>query len=1097
MKKLLIVILTLFSVQAFAQYPAIQTIGSDSTVVKSKGGLQGRIINWAYPDTTTANRERISHYPGSQIFVKNLIYLRDSTATKWLVSEKGTSNISILNDSTLIISNLSGSDTFHTTVLISNWTVLSDTTIQVCGTGGCDTVYTSPTVFAKPYVDSVIIHNGVSLDTLYYYVNGNAIVGGYIGGRYYNKDEIDSIFTVTLQNYYTQTQIDSINTVNGVTNESNHIISGGVVTYSGTGLTYYVSACIYMIGGTVYYSPQATITLAAADATNPRIDLFAVDTLSEAIKITGTAASVPLTPQINPASQLALTTGITLPPNATTPTGTSSTLIYDENVEWTTGGTATVNFNNTTNPYHGTKDASVSYTKNQTLTFTGTTQTVNGQVLRAFIRLNNSNYNFQFQFFNGTTAVSNPLALNGFGFNPTLYDSYQNVSIPLTSFMWRTNIFDKLVITMTGKGNQNPGTYYIDYISLESGTPIINPPTDYSNKVDSVIARNDSLFYVIKGIYYYTGSITSTENSPLNNGLISTGGISLVDSTVTINDTIRWVYNGVKYQQNTPASFIINSADSGYYRKDLIYADSTGLHLLAGEKDTAFGVAPALPKNSIMVTTVDVYGKQIATPIPTIIGTLPTLQQVTDQGNSTTNPIFINSSNIQTPLRIITDRNRSNYLYFKNKSSDGWANTGFLFKNDVPDDPNNEHTGHFLQMYMGSTNSSFSKDGGLIRSNGTGGIKVALDSGKFILGTGSPSLGNYTSRFEMGTDGNLSFLNYKNNITLDSVLSTDQNGKVILKKVAVGDIDVLQVADSSAADIKKLDGTHKYIVVLGEDGSSTGVSSGNGIQTIQAGTGVTIDNTDPSNPIISATGGTGSTYTASNGLTMSGSDVQLGGILLNNTTINTNTYNTIFSGANSDYGNGVVSVKNSANGFTLYAESTGSGSPAIYGVANDAGSTGVSGYSTNGIGIGANSQSGTALYVTTSGGLPVFIDANYASNSSINNAIKIFAETGNPTDAQSGMGASISFNLSDNTSGSEEVNSIISKWADISSKTSEFSITGIDNAVAKTLIRLKGNGKIVLSQAPPQYTDNAAAVAAGEEVGTIFTTNGEDLKIVH
>jgi hypothetical protein len=651
-----------------------------------------------------------------------------------------------------------------------------------------------------------------------------------------------------------------------------------------------------------------------------------------------------------------------------------------------------------------------------------------------------------------------------------------------------------------------------------------------------------------------------------------------------------------------------------------------------------------------MVTTVDVYGKQIATPIPTIIGTLPTLQQVTDQGNSTTNPIFINSSNIQTPLRIITDRNRSNYLYFKNKSSDGWANTGFLFKNDVPDDPNNEHTGHFLQMYMGSTNSSFSKDGGLIRSNGTGGIKVALDSGKFILGTGSPSLGNYISRFEMGTDGNLSFLNYKNNSTLDSVLSTDQNGKVILKKVAVGDIDVLQVADSSAADIKKLDGTHKYIVVLGEDGGSTGVSGGSSIDTTSLsnrinnkwdtngnnittsnflgstnnvplffkvnnilaggigdnfntyiGQGALINSTsggysntamgyyamwqntigkantamgyktlynntigirnlalgyealtnntignyniglgyqfNDTNKVRSNTlsisdstnhmqykldsasgvapsvigkdangywhvyqtpaGGGGSTYTASNGLTMAGSDVQLGGTLSNNTTINTNTYNTIFTGTNSDYGNGVVSVKNSANGFTLYAESTGSGSPAIYGVANDAGSTGVSGYSTNGIGIGANSQSGTALYVTTSGGLPVFIDANYASNSSINNAIKIFAETGNPTDAQSGMGASISFNLSDNTSGSEEVNSIISKWADISSKTSEFSITGIDNAVAKTLIRLKGNGKIVLSQAPPQYTDNAAAVAAGEEVGTIFTTNGEDLKIVH
>jgi hypothetical protein len=525
MKKLITIFLILFAAQSFAQYPAKQTIGSDSTLVQSKGALQGRIINWAYPDTTAANRERISQYPHAQIVVGNLIYLRDSTATKWVVAEKGASNISILNDSTLIISNLKGSDTFHTSVSINNWTILSDTTVRVCdGVGSCDTVYTAPTSFAKSYVDSVIIHNGANLDTLYYYGNGNAIVGGYIGGRYYNKDEIDSIFTVTLQSYYTQTQIDSINTANGVNNQSNHIISGGIVTWSGTGLTYYISACTYMIGGVVYNSPQATITLDPADATNPRIDLFAVDTLNEAIKITGTAAATPLTPQIDQNSQLGLTTGINLPPNATVPTGASSTLIYDENTEWTTGGTATVNFNNTANPYHGTKDAFVSaYSKNSTLTFSGTTQTVNGQTLRFFIDLLNVNYNFQLQFYNGSTAVSNNLALNGFGFNPTLFNSYQNVSIPLSSFSWSGTAFDKLVITMTGRGSS--GTYYLDYISLEGGTPVIT--ADY---VQSVVNKNDSLFYVIKGVYYYSGfnayqrSQTDSITAQLRTEIVSAAG---------------------------------------------------------------------------------------------------------------------------------------------------------------------------------------------------------------------------------------------------------------------------------------------------------------------------------------------------------------------------------------------------------------------------------------------------------------------------------------------------------------------------------------------------------------------------------------------
>src|SRR6185312_14278795 len=216
----------------------------------------------------------------------------------------------------------------------------------------------------------------------------------------------------------------------------------------------------------------------------------------------------PLTPQVDPASQLGLTTGITLEAGATSPTGTTSTSIYDENVEWTTGGTATSNYNNTDNPYHGTKDALVSYTKNQTLTFSGNTQTVGGQVLRAFIRLNNSNYNFHFQFYNGTTAVSNLLTLNGFGFNPTLYGTYQNVSIPLSSFTWSGASFDKLVISMTGKGAT--GTFYLDYVSLESGTPIITPPTDYSNKLDSVFLSNDSLFQFVKGVKTFRGLATGS-----------------------------------------------------------------------------------------------------------------------------------------------------------------------------------------------------------------------------------------------------------------------------------------------------------------------------------------------------------------------------------------------------------------------------------------------------------------------------------------------------------------------------------------------------------------------------------------------------------
>lgn len=90
MKKLLTLFFIFCSIAVFGQYPAQQTIGSDSTIVKSKGGLQGRIINWRYNDTAQANLERIHAYPGAQIIAGNRLYIRDSTATKWLLTGSGS-----------------------------------------------------------------------------------------------------------------------------------------------------------------------------------------------------------------------------------------------------------------------------------------------------------------------------------------------------------------------------------------------------------------------------------------------------------------------------------------------------------------------------------------------------------------------------------------------------------------------------------------------------------------------------------------------------------------------------------------------------------------------------------------------------------------------------------------------------------------------------------------------------------------------------------------------------------------------------------------------------------------------------------------------
>ena len=84
MKKIFLLILgfVMFKV-GYSQYPIQQYIGADSAVVTSKGGLQGRLINQVFVDTTAANSQRIKQYPGAMVYASGKLWVRNTTATGW------------------------------------------------------------------------------------------------------------------------------------------------------------------------------------------------------------------------------------------------------------------------------------------------------------------------------------------------------------------------------------------------------------------------------------------------------------------------------------------------------------------------------------------------------------------------------------------------------------------------------------------------------------------------------------------------------------------------------------------------------------------------------------------------------------------------------------------------------------------------------------------------------------------------------------------------------------------------------------------------------------------------------------------------------
>ncbi len=106
MKKIFaLVLLLVLGKMSYAQYPITQTLGSDSTIVISKGALQSRLINVTYTDTTAANLQRIRQYPGAQIATTTgglNLWVRNANATAWIPVATGSGNNIYTIDGTLL-----------------------------------------------------------------------------------------------------------------------------------------------------------------------------------------------------------------------------------------------------------------------------------------------------------------------------------------------------------------------------------------------------------------------------------------------------------------------------------------------------------------------------------------------------------------------------------------------------------------------------------------------------------------------------------------------------------------------------------------------------------------------------------------------------------------------------------------------------------------------------------------------------------------------------------------------------------------------------------------------------------------------------------
>ncbi|HEX8357711.1 MAG TPA: hypothetical protein VF610_09875, partial [Segetibacter sp.] len=275
-----------------------------------------------------------------------------------------------------------------------------------------------------------------------------------------SSETADSIF-------YRRNGIDSLA---GIIDRQAGFKVGGLVTHR-SGLTFDVTAANpYYIGTGRYASEAGEITLDPADDSLTRRDAIVLNTAGQIVKITGVPSTTPADPQPDPAVHYPLTY-ITVPPNSETPANVTSAIPYDEHVEWTvSSNSVTINPDNTTNVFTGTKSLSAGVTTSAS--YIDFTLPIGFNIadftdFSFYIKLISgiSNARINVKFFHGSTPVGNAVNIstsNGFTANKL---TYQTIIIPMSSFAITQSDITKVRISTTG----NTAGFFLDLLRFQKG----------------------------------------------------------------------------------------------------------------------------------------------------------------------------------------------------------------------------------------------------------------------------------------------------------------------------------------------------------------------------------------------------------------------------------------------------------------------------------------------------------------------------------------------------------------------------------------------------------------------------------------------------
>jgi hypothetical protein len=275
--------------------------------------------------------------------------------------------------------------------------------------------------------------------------------------------------------YLTQAEADAL--YQQILNATgNVLVSGGGVAWL-QDLDFLGAAASYLIQGQPYTALQTPFSLAAADPTDPRIDVIVLNASGQWEVLTGTPAPSPEKPDVDPQTQLEVSF-VYVEAGATTPNVTVVADIYHENTEWATsrsGSTFTLASTNNPNAgsvcVEGTLVTGTNYVQFQA---PGPIDPAIADTLVFFIRSK--------ALWPATRSLAITLRSGGvqrgsvvnfghgsFGFDSAQTSAYQLIVIPMALFGANGLSVNQLRMTHSGTGGTALGMY-IDDIELQAGT---------------------------------------------------------------------------------------------------------------------------------------------------------------------------------------------------------------------------------------------------------------------------------------------------------------------------------------------------------------------------------------------------------------------------------------------------------------------------------------------------------------------------------------------------------------------------------------------------------------------------------------------------